>query len=403
MRGNNMPDNICMIVLSDYPFDPRVRRQAEVLEKAGYNIDIICLRGESQEKVEKMGFVTVYRIMKAADKESMAKYMLLSLSFFFLSLIKLQELSFRNSYKLIQVHNMPDFLVFSGFIQKLMGKRLVLDIHDLTVELFETRWPEKKKSLLMKFVRLVEKMSCGFADHVITVTDACKMRLMERGVPDKKITLVLNTADPEIFRFDDKRSFKKIDSYAKLIYHGTVAERFGIHTAIEAVALLQKEIPGSTLHIYGKYDPAYRKRLEKLITDLGVEQYVTLNGTRSLEEIYEIIKNSDMGLVPYVNDPYMNIALSTKTFEYAAAGLPVVASHLYSLSLVFDDRSLKFVRAEDASGFAAAIAEMCLNPELRCRNSRNASDIVKSISGDVMGRRYLELIKQNIYSKAVIQ
>lgn len=403
MRGNNMPDNICMIVLSDYPFDPRVRRQAEVLEKAGYNIDIICLRGESQEKVEKMGFVTVYRIMKAADKESMAKYMLLSLSFFLLSLIKLQELSFRNSYKLIQVHNMPDFLVFSGFIQKLMGKRLVLDIHDLTVELFETRWPEKKKSLLMKFVRLVEKMSCGFADHVITVTDACRMRLMERGVPDKKITLVLNTADPEIFRFDDKRSFKKIDSYAKLIYHGTVAERFGIHTAIEAVALLQKEIPGSTLHIYGKYDPAYRKRLEKLITDLGVEQYVTLNGTRSLEEIYEIIKNSDMGLVPYVNDPYMNIALSTKTFEYAAAGLPVVASHLYSLSLVFDDRSLKFVRAEDASGFAAAIAEMCLNPELRCRNSRNASDIVKSISGDVMGRRYLELIKQNIYSKAVIQ
>ncbi|MGE5399295.1 MAG: glycosyltransferase family 4 protein [Ignavibacteriales bacterium] len=398
-----MPDNICMIVLSDYPFDPRVRRQAEVLEKAGYNIDIICLRGESQEKVEKMGFVTVYRIMKAADKESMAKYMLLSLSFFLLSLIKLQELSFRNSYKLIQVHNMPDFLVFSGFIQKLMGKRLVLDIHDLTVELFETRWPEKKKSLLMKFVRLVEKMSCGFADHVITVTDACKMRLMERGVPDKKITLVLNTADPEIFRFDDKRSFKKIDSYAKLIYHGTVAERFGIHTAIEAVALLQKEIPGSTLHIYGKYDPAYRKRLEKLITDLGVEQYVTLNGTRSLEEIYEIIKNSDMGLVPYVNDPYMNIALSTKTFEYAAAGLPVVASHLYSLSLVFDDQSLKFVRAEDASGFAAAIAEMCLNPELRCRNSRNASDIVKSISGDVMGRRYLELIKQNIYSKAVIQ
>lgn len=385
--------NVCMIVLSAYPYDPRVRRQAEVLEAEGFEVDIICLREGEQTKTEKMGFVTAHRIMKSVNKESILKYLWLSFMFTFLSIIKLQFLSMRKDYRMIQVHNMPDFLVFTGIVQKLLGKKLVLDIHDLTVELFETKWPHKKKSFIMSAVRRVEKLSCSFADHVITVTDACKDKLVMRGVPPEKITLVLNTADPRIFQFDCDRKFEKIEKCARLLYHGTVAERFGVHTAIEALALVQRKVPGSILNVYGRYEQDYRKILEAKIRDLGLQDLVFLNGTRSLEEIYEIIKKSDIGLVPYVNDPYMNLALSTKTFEYAATGLPAVASNLYSLSLIFDDRSIRFAEADNPRAFAEGIIDLCMDPEKRMQISQNANEVVSAISGTVMGKRYLNLVE----------
>ncbi|MCU7491206.1 MAG: glycosyltransferase family 4 protein [Bacteroidota bacterium] len=388
-----MSKNICMVVLSSYPYDPRVRRQAEVLEEEGYHVDVICLREAEQAETEKMGLVTVHRIMRSVNKESILRYVWLSFMFSLLSIIKMQTLAMKKDYRLIQVHNMPDFLIFTGIVQKMLGKKLILDIHDLTVDLFETKWPDKKKSLMMSAVRKVEKLSCSFADHLITVTEACRDKLVERGVPPEKITLVLNTADTRIFQFDCNRTFERIESGARLLYHGTVAERFGIHTAIEALALLQNKIPRSTLHIYGKYDTDYRIKLEGQIRDLGLEGLVFLNGARSLEEIYEIIKKSDLGLVPYVDDPYMNLALSTKTFEYAATGLPVIASNLYSLSLIFDQSSIKFARADKPEAFADAIAELCLSPEKRMQISQNANEVVSAISGTVMGKRYLNLVE----------
>lgn len=382
-----------MVVLSSYPYDPRVRRQAEVLEEEGIHVDVICLREPQQAKTEKLGLVTVHRVMKSVNKESILRYVWLSFMFTLLAIIKLQALGMKKDYRLIQVHNMPDFLVFTGIFQKMLGKKIILDIHDLTVELFETKWPDKKKSLMMSAVRKVEKLSCSFADHLITVTDACKEKLVGRGIPPEKITLVLNTADTRIFQFDCDRTFEKIESKARILYHGTVAERFGIHTAVEALALLQEKIPQSTLHIYGKYDTDCRNKLERQIRDLGLQELVFLNGTRSLEQIHEIIKKSDIGLVPYVNDPYMNLALSTKTFEYAATGLPVVASELYSLSLIFDQSSIKFATADNPEAFSDAIAELCLSPEKRMQISQNANEVVAAISGSVMGKRYLRLVE----------
>ena len=48
--------NICMIVQNTYPADARVRREVGILEKAGYKIDVICLRGVNQEKIERMNY-----------------------------------------------------------------------------------------------------------------------------------------------------------------------------------------------------------------------------------------------------------------------------------------------------------------------------------------------------------
>ena len=73
----------------------------------------------------------------------------------------------RQRYDLIHVHNIPDFLVFAAWYPKLTGSKVILDIHDIVPEFFESKFSVSDRSLLVRALRLVEKISAAFADHVI--------------------------------------------------------------------------------------------------------------------------------------------------------------------------------------------------------------------------------------------
>ena len=386
-------NRICMIVLSLYPQDVRVRREAEALARQGIAVDIICLRDTKQAKVEQMGNVTAYRIIKRRSKEKILHYLLLSLQFTAGALLQLQKLSLRRRYDLIQVHNMPDYLVLAGLPHRLIGRPMVLDLHDLSVELFQSKWSGAKSAILLPMVRLTERICCGLCNELITTSQGFRRKLMDRGIPDKKITLVLNTADPNIFHLHESREFVPINEGARLLYHGTVAERFGLLKAVEAVAKVQETIPGTTLDIYGKYDPSCREMLDRRVVDLGIEDQVVFHGMRSLEEINEIIKDSDIGVVPYLSDEFMNLALSTKTFEYAATGLPVVASRTEALTSLFNDECIQYFQPGDETDMAEKIVQLCQDPQRRKQQSTRSQDVLGEISYSVMIDRYLNLMQ----------
>ncbi len=386
-----MAKTICMVALSIYPGDPRIRRQAEALEAKGYEVDILCRSVRNQKKVEKFGKVTAYRIMSAPKKENMIGYIIYSTVFLFLAFFKLQSLAFRRKYMLIQAHNMPDYLVFAGIIQKMKGIPLILDIHDLTVELFEEKWPSEKHKLLKGIVKFGEKISCKAADKVITVSETCRQRLISRGVPEAKISLVLNSADEEVFKYQN-RDFRELTNGVKLIYHGTMAYRFGIHYAVEAMKEINEKIPGSVLILYGRYEEGYKEYLEKIITDLNIKNAVELNGIIGREQIPEVINNADIGIIPYPTTDYMNLALPTKAFEYISSGLPVIISRLYDFSLLFPDDSVQYINNVTPKELADAAIHLSLNPEIRKKQTEIALTKLNGISGEVMKSRYINLI-----------
>jgi len=383
-----------MVVLSQYPSDPRVRREAEALERHGIEVDVICLREAADAAEERRGTVTAYRVAPMQAKERMERYLWITARFMAASLLKLMSLSRRRRYDVVQFHNMPDYLVFLGLFHRLRGVPVVLDLHDLTVELFESRYGASWARRLLPLVRLAERFSCALATRLITTSSGFEQRLVERGIPAGKITLILNTADPAIFHGGGQRSFARIDRDLRLLYHGSVKERFGVHTAIEALSMVAKEVPGATLRIHGRYDPSYRDRLEALIGRLELRDRVHLGEYLSLESVRELMLGADMGLVPYLSDPFMDIALSTKSFEYVAMGLPVVSSRLPSMQSIFDEQSVAYFAPGSAAEMAARIVELCRRPEERQQMVRRASASCRDISWPAMEKRYVDLIEE---------
>jgi len=380
-----------MIAMASYPGDPRIRRQAEALEQAGYKVDVLCRYSGNQPPKERIGNVTAYRIMNAPPSESKIIYILQSVLFIVVAFFRLLSLSIKRQYRVIQAHNLPDYLIFSGILHKFLGVKLILDIHDPSVDLFEEKWPGKKNRLLKYFIVKAEKYSCKISDHLITVTNTCKERLIERGNPSDKITLILNSANEDLFKFNSARQFREIIKGVKILYHGTVAERFGLHNVISAFPILLKEIPGSILNIYGRYEGSYLIKLKNMVSDLNLCENVNLNGKITHEHIPALIKNHDIGIVPYLQTDYMNLALPTKAFEYIATGLPVIATKLKDLYETFGDQSITYVEDDKPEGIANAIKYLCLNPQTRKERVVDAKQKLSELSGSVMKQRLVAL------------
>ncbi len=388
--------HVAMVVLSRYPRDPRVRREAEALERHGFAVDVFCIRKGDEKPVEQFGNVTAYRITEAREKESILPYLWFSLVFLFQSFRALLRYSKQTPYQLIQFHNMPDYLILAGLWHKMRGVPLLLDLHDLMVELYKSRWGKSPVSFLLPLVRFIAGISHRLADRLITTSYGFQNCLLKRGIPQEKITLVLNSADNHIFQ-RKPREYNRCDRKVRLLYHGTVAHRFGIHTAIEAFALIHKQLPESTFQIYGlSYMSDYTQVLESIIEREGLKNHVFLNQAQPLETIARVIGDADIGIVPYLSDPFMDIALSTKSFEYVAMGLPVVASRLPSITSIFGEESVNYYEAGNPQSMADQVLALCADPERQRVQAENALRTYEGVAWPIMEKRYVDLVRDLI-------
>src|SRR6185312_5770487 len=89
-------------------------------------------------------------------------------SFLLTSLVYLAFRSLTRRYDFVHVHNMPDVLVFSALVPKILGAKVVLDLHDPMPELMQTIFQLPEDSFSVRVLKRFEKWSIGFADLVLT-------------------------------------------------------------------------------------------------------------------------------------------------------------------------------------------------------------------------------------------
>jgi glycosyltransferase involved in cell wall biosynthesis len=332
-----------MVSFSPYPGDPRPRRAAEALLGEGMTVDMICIREPGQPKREVRDGLSILRIGMERRRGGRLSYAYQYSAFLLVSALLFARRSLQRRYDLIYVHNMPDVLVLSSAVPKMLGAKVILDLHDPMPELMMTIFNLERSSLGVRVLAKLEKWSMAFADRVLTVNRACERIFGERSCPPEKIGVVMNAPDEKIFPFRSSG----ISGAARrtegkpfvMMYHGSIVERNGLQLAVDALARIVKTIPSAELRIFGRSTPF----LESVMADAqakGLAEQVRYLGPRRLEELVAEIEGCDVGVIPNQENAFTDINTPTRIFEYLSLGKPVIAPRTRGILDYFEQDSL---------------------------------------------------------------
>jgi glycosyltransferase involved in cell wall biosynthesis len=377
-----------MVAYAFYENDTRIMRYAEALAQRGDEVDVIALRRDDQATHGVVDGVNVFRVQRRSPNTAgKISYLFESLLFLLRAMILLTRRHMKTPYQLIHVHSVPDFLVFAGWIPKLDGARIILDIHDLLPEFYASKYGAASDSLLFHSLVLTERISATFADHVIAANDLWQERLISRAVKKERCSSMVNVPDPAIF-CPEGRTRK--DSKFIMLYPGTLNRHQGVDIAIRAFARIAHDVPEAEFHIYG--EGPYRAALEQLVQDLGMPSRIKINGFLPTRAIARLIENADLGVVPKRTDGFGNEAFSTKIMEFMAVGVPVIVPDSRIDTYYFSDATVKFFKGGDEQDLSQAMLALIHHPEWRGQLSRNALRFVEQNNWDRMKIEYLALV-----------
>ena len=381
-----------MIVHAYYPIgEIRVEREARALMEKGYEVDVICLQQNGESAVSVEDGVNVHRLPVTRHKgKGIAVQFFEYLAFFVLAFFKVTALHLKRRYNVVQAHNLPDFLVFSAIVPKMLGARLILDLHDLMPEFYAGRFHSGMTSLPIRLLCWQEKLSCLLANHVITVTELWRQTLIERGIPARKISVVMNVANDRIFQKSNVTPVAR-NGHFNLIYHGQLSQRYGIDLAIRAVDLVRKEIPEICLTIHGRGD--YLNELRVLTETLGLSSNVQFSTQYvPTPELPQLIGNAHAGIVPYRRDIFTDGILPTKMMEYAALGVPVVAARTTAITAYFDSEMVQFFTPEDVHDLADSIMLLFKDRNQLAQYARNIEKFNERYNWKTVAAQYVEVV-----------
>jgi glycosyltransferase involved in cell wall biosynthesis len=385
-----------MVVHKYYPVgETRVEREALALIDHGHEVDVICLRADDEPPIDNVDGVSIYRLpLKRHGRGGRAGQLLEYLAFFILVFGKLLALHRRRRYGVVQVHNLPDFLIFAALGPKLAGAKLILDLHDLMPEFYASLTGSDMTSWPVRLVVWQEKFSCRFADHVITVTDIWKETLIKRGVPAHKVSVVMNLADARIFHHSPAAELRtKSEDCFNLIYHGTFTHRYGVDLILRAIDKVRRQIPGIHLTLLGGGE--LRDGLEELLSELNLHDHVYLSQDFiPAVKLPKMIRESDIGIVPNRSDIFTDGLLPTKLMEYVALGTPVIAARTPTIAAYFDETMLQFFRPGDVDDLAECILALHADRSRLTQFVRNSDMFNQKYNWTRVAADYVALVER---------
>ena len=382
-RGQRAAGQRAAVVLfSYYPTDPRPRRAAEALVNEGMSVDLICLRETKAEpKRETVNGVDVRRVPLRRRRGGVFGYIFQYATFLLAAMGILASRSLTRRYDLVHVHNMPDILVVSALIPKLLGAKVILDLHDPMPELMMTIFNLERNSGAVRTLQRLERWSIRWADLVLTTNLAFERLFVSRSCPPGKIRIVMNSPDEGIFpsRPLDLQAPRRRapDKPFVVMYHGSLVERNGVDLAVEALARVRESIAPAELRIYGAPTP-FLDRVMESVRARGLTDAVRFLGAKRLEEIVEAIAACDVGVIPNHHSVFTELNLPTRIFEYLAGGKPTIAPRTAGILDYFNEASLIFFEAGDADDLARRIQDVWADPGKATEVARRGQQVYRA-------------------------
>jgi glycosyltransferase involved in cell wall biosynthesis len=369
---------VCVVAHTGLTTDARVMLEAECLAERGDSLTIMCLRDHDEPEYEDRGNIHIHRILKSTEAKNPLSILIQLTKFFIVSFFWISYSYYKERYDILHVHTVPDFEIFAAIVPKLNGAKLVLDMHEIMPELYSRKFKIPENNWIIRLITLVEKASLGFADHVIVATPFLKSTLIQRSTNRDKCTAIINLPNPKYFNNVYKDRSAGMDRF-RLIYPGTLSELHGVDVVIKALKILKdRNLFPIEFHIYGEGPD--RGKIASLVESLGLKDVVFFQAPVPFQQLADIYRSMDAGIVAKRAGIFADEAMSTKLFEYAAAGLPAIVSRTRGDSLYFDDSMVCFFEPENERQLADCIVRLQGDPQYRELLSKNSMSVFVKVS-----------------------
>lgn len=406
---------VLMLVENHFPGDVRVKNEADILTAAGYSVTVIALRGKSETSIHKVvDNIHVYAVPKVTlftktRKENASglqhvwmravafigygwEYLYFTTACFVMSLY----VAVKHGFDVIHAHNPPDTLFLVAAVYKPMGKKFVFDHHDLSPELYQSRY-QADKGFFTGVLGLLEKASLKLADITIATNDSYRAIQIERGkVKPENVFVVRN--GPNLRRVNYRTPSERLRRMNKTIlcYVGALNPQDGVDYLLRSLRDLVCKLNRKDFYcvIMGSGDSL--EDLRKLARELDLDGYVELPGYVSEEDLMSNLSAADICVDPDPSSPLNDVSTWIKIMEYMAMGKPIVTYDLKETHWSAQDAAL-YVKPNNELEFAQAIVKLMDNPELRIQmgefgRQRVEHELKWEIVGQNLVRAYKALL-----------
>lgn len=398
---------VLMLVENNFPQDTRVKNEAFLLRSAGYRVSVLCYRKASQLPRETINGIDVYRMPRielfqktpAAQSAALERLILRLKSFagysleyaYFTGMCFLGAIRVfaKSGFEVIHVHNPPDTLFLVGLPFKLLGKKFVFDHHDLSPELYQSRYGARR-GFYTALLTLFEWCSLKLADVTIATNETYKEKQIERaGKLPERIFVVRNGPAEDRMRIRTPSPRLREMGKTILCYIGSVNPQDGVDYLLRSLRHLRFDLKRDDFHcvIMGTGDSLedLRAQADALKLDGSVE----LTGFVSDQELGENLAAADICVDPDPSSPLNDASTWIKIMEYMACGKPIVSFDLKETRYSAQDAAL-FVPPNDEHAFARAIVCLMDDPDLRRKlGDFGRQRVERDLQWSVTGRNLL--------------
>lgn len=320
-----MPKPCILIVVENLPvpLDRRVWQESCALRDAGYEVVVICpqMRGFTEPE-EKLEGIHIYRHWISEEAGGLTGYVREYGSALWGEWRLAWKIWRRHRFRLIHLCNPPDLNFLVAWPFKLLGVRVIYDVHDLWPEMFEAKFG--KRGLLYWFVRLAERLTYACADVVMATNESVREIATARGRKSTKNVFMVRTA-PKISETLSKANPGLRKGRTFLVgYIGVMGNTDGVSYLVDAAAHM--------VHSLGRKDVQFllmgtgpeHVNLVQQRDRLGLQDYIDLPGRVSNEDLFTALRTIDLGVSCDPINPYNDRCTMNKVLEYMAFGKPQV-------------------------------------------------------------------------------
>jgi len=262
---------------------------------------------------------------------------------------------------------------YEGVLAALLARRrrpipVVFDVHVLLTAELHYYGMGMIRTMKQKVARAFDDRIPRRADHMVTVTDEIRQKLIERhGVDPSRVTAVINGTELEHFDVP-RRPATDAGAPKRILFTGNLATYQGVDLMLDAFARVRRTRRDAVLRIVtgSSFTPYEGKAKE-----LGVRDAIeVVEG--GFKELPDELAQANVALNPRVEGD----GIAMKMLNYMAAGVPVVSFDATAKVLKDGDFG-EIVADRDTQAFAAAIGRLLDDPDQAERKGAHAKAYAK--------------------------